>query len=82
MSEETDSILELYEAIDTERAGDPFFKDTRVPVDYLWKYLAKGHDLEYFLEGYPTVKREYALAVLLGVGEWFAERLRAGERPI
>jgi uncharacterized protein (DUF433 family) len=39
------------------------FRGTRIPVQALFDYLAKG-TLEDFLEGFPTVSRELALAVL------------------
>ena len=44
--------------------GTPVFRGTRVPVQTLFDYLEGGETLEYFLEGFPTVSRELALAAL------------------
>jgi uncharacterized protein (DUF433 family) len=40
------------------------FLGTRVPVQTLFDYLEGGDTLEEFLEGFPTVPREFALAAL------------------
>jgi uncharacterized protein (DUF433 family) len=37
---------------------------TRVPVKSLFDYLARGRSLDYFLEQFPSVKRQQATAVL------------------
>ena len=44
--------------------GTPVFAGTRVPVKTLIDYLAAGDSLDYFLEGFPTVSREQAVAFL------------------
>jgi uncharacterized protein (DUF433 family) len=44
--------------------GRAVFAGTRVPVATLFEYLADGLSLDYFLESFPTVPREQALAVL------------------
>ena len=44
--------------------GVPVFRGTRVPVRTLFDYLQGGDTLEEFLEGFPTVPRELALAAL------------------
>jgi uncharacterized protein (DUF433 family) len=44
--------------------GTPVFVDTRVPVHTLLDYLAAGDSLEVFLDHFPTVSREQAVAVL------------------
>jgi uncharacterized protein (DUF433 family) len=44
--------------------GTPVFKGTRVPVQTLIDYLEAGDSLGDFLEQYPTVKREQAIAAL------------------
>jgi uncharacterized protein (DUF433 family) len=44
--------------------GTPVFVGTRVPVQALIDYLEGGHPLSEFLEDFPTVKREQAIAVL------------------
>ena len=44
--------------------GVPVFRGTRVPVQTLFDYLEGGDTLEEFLQGFPTVSREQALAAL------------------
>lgn len=44
--------------------GTPVFAGTRVPVQTLLDYLEAGHSLDDFLEGFPSVSRERAIAVL------------------
>ena len=38
--------------------GTPVFAGTRVPVESLFDYLKRGRTVDYFLEQFPTVKRE------------------------
>jgi uncharacterized protein (DUF433 family) len=38
--------------------GTPVFTGTRVPVESLFDYLKRGRSIDYFLEQFPTVKRE------------------------
>ncbi len=44
--------------------GTPVFKGTRVPVKALFEYLSDSLPLDYFLETFPSVPRELAVAVL------------------
>ncbi len=44
--------------------GTPVFVGTRVPVKALLDYLEGGHRLEDFLDDFPTVSREQAVAAL------------------
>ena len=44
--------------------GTPVFVGTRVPVRTLLDYLAAGDTLEEFLDHFPSVSREQAVAVL------------------
>ena len=44
--------------------GTPVFVGTRVPLQNLIDYLEGGESVEDFLEAYPTVKREQAIAVI------------------
>jgi uncharacterized protein (DUF433 family) len=44
--------------------GTPVFRGTRVPIQTLFDYLEGGETLEDFLEGFPTVSRDSALAAL------------------
>ncbi len=45
-------------------SGTPVFTGTRVPVKNLWDYLEAGENLDEFLDDFPTVTREQALAVM------------------
>ena len=44
--------------------GLPVFTGTRVPVKSLIDHLKAGESLDYFLEGFPSVSREQAIAFL------------------
>ena len=44
--------------------GTAVFTGTRVPVKTLIEYLEAGHPLDQFLDDYPSVTREHAIAVL------------------
>ena len=44
--------------------GTPVFAGTRVPIKNLLDYLAAGDPLDRFLEHFPTVTREQAVAAL------------------
>jgi uncharacterized protein (DUF433 family) len=44
--------------------GTPVFAGTRVPVRTLLDYLEAGDTLDEFLNHFPTVSREQAVAVL------------------
>lgn len=45
-------------------SGQPVFKGTRVPVETLFWHLEKGISLQEFLDDFPTVSKEQAVAVL------------------
>ena len=44
--------------------GTPCFRGTRVPVDSLIDYLEAGDSLGEFLDNFPSVSREAAIAAL------------------
>ena len=44
--------------------GTPVFAGTRVPVKNLLDYLAAGDSLDRFLDHFPSVTREQAVAAL------------------
>jgi uncharacterized protein (DUF433 family) len=46
------------------RGGVPVFVGTRVPFRNLIDYLEGGYRLEEFLDAFPSVKREQAIAAL------------------
>lgn len=56
--------------------GTPVFVGTRVPLQNLIDYLAAGGTLDEFLEQFPSVSREQAIAALALA----REALEAGAR--
>ena len=44
--------------------GEPVFRGTRVPFKILIEYLEGGDTLDQFLEQYPSVTREVAIAAI------------------
>jgi uncharacterized protein (DUF433 family) len=44
--------------------GALVFRSTRIPVQTLFDYLEGGETLEDFLEGFPTVSRNFAIDAL------------------
>jgi uncharacterized protein (DUF433 family) len=44
--------------------GTPVFIGTRVPAQSLFDYLEAGESLDAFLDAFPTVTREQAVAAL------------------
>lgn len=44
--------------------GTPVFRGTRVPVQALWDYLKAGDTIEDFLDDFPSVQKEQAIALL------------------
>jgi uncharacterized protein (DUF433 family) len=44
--------------------GTPVFVGTRVPVQALIDYIEAGHSLQQFLDDFPTVTRQLAVAAL------------------
>jgi uncharacterized protein (DUF433 family) len=57
--------------------GTPVFIGTRVPVQSLFDYLEAGDSLDRFLDQFPTVSRDQAVAAL----ELARDALMAGARP-
>jgi uncharacterized protein (DUF433 family) len=56
-------IEELIERNPEKMSGTPVFPDTRVPIKHLFDYLEGGDSLETFLDQFPTVSRDQALAL-------------------
>ena len=56
--------LPLVTRSDEVMSGAVVFSGTRVPVQTLLDYLEEGDTLDRFLEDFPTVTREHAVAVL------------------
>jgi uncharacterized protein (DUF433 family) len=46
------------------QGGAPVFSGTRVPVKNLFDYLEGGESLDQFLDDFPSVARDVAVAVL------------------
>ena len=44
--------------------GMPVFSGTRVPIETLFDHLEAGVSLDEFLEDFPTVSRDQAVALL------------------
>jgi uncharacterized protein (DUF433 family) len=57
--------------------GTPVFCGTRVPVKNLIDYLVAGDTLDQFLDDFPSVRREQAVAAL----ELAGDLLTAGAHP-
>ena len=57
--------------------GTPVFVGTRVPIKNLVDYLSAGDPLERFLDHFPSVSKEQAVAAL----ELATELLTARARP-
>jgi uncharacterized protein (DUF433 family) len=45
-------------------SGAPVFNGARVPIQALFDYIEGGDPLDEFLEDFPDVSREHAVAVL------------------
>jgi uncharacterized protein (DUF433 family) len=54
--------------------GIPVFVGTRVPFRNLIDYLAGGYSLDEFLDAFPSVKREQAIAALEAAHEGVSGR--------
>ena len=44
--------------------GEIVFVGTRVPLAFLFEYLAAGDSIDDFLEAFPTVKRDQVVAAI------------------
>lgn len=56
-------------------SGEPVFVGTRVPVRNLLDYLEGGDSLEEFLESFPSVSRDQAVAFLEEAGRALLSRV-------
>ncbi len=57
-------MQELITIDDDILSGQPVFKGTRVPVESLFDHLEVGVSLDEFLDDFPTVSKEQAVALL------------------
>ena len=60
----TDQITTVVHSDPNIMGGTPVFVGTRVPFQTLLDYLEAGDPLATFLEDFPTVNRELAVAAL------------------
>ena len=58
-------------------SGAVVFTGTRVPVQTFIDYLEEGSSLNEFLEDFPTVSREHAIAVLELARDFLTQRATA-----
>lgn len=59
--------MELIDLITIDQevlGGQPVFKGTRVPIDTLFDHLEAGVSLVEFLDDFPTVTKQQAIATL------------------
>ena len=57
--------------------GTPVFVGTRVPVRILFERLAAGDSVDTFLDAFPSVRREQAVAVLELAEDLVTDRARS-----
>lgn len=57
--------------------GTPVFRGTRVPIQTMFDHLEAGDSLDTFLDDFPSVTREVAVAVLELAREGLLGRARA-----
>ena len=57
--------------------GTPVFIGTRVPAQTLMDYLEAGHPLDDFLDDFPSVTREQAVAALKQAKQMLVSSARA-----
>jgi uncharacterized protein (DUF433 family) len=56
--------IPLITATPERLGGTPVFAGTRVPVQNLFDYMEGGETLDEFLESFPDVSRQHAIAVI------------------
>ena len=49
--------------------GTPVFTGTRVAIQALFDYMQTGETLDEFLENFPSVKKDFAIEVLIMAGK-------------
>ena len=57
-------IRDVVEVDPEKMSGVPVFTGTRVPIGHLFEYIESGETLDEFLDQFPTVTRNQALAAL------------------
>ena len=61
---DTQAISKLINRDPEIMSGTPVFRGTRVPVQTLFDWLEDEESLDYFLENFPSISREQAVALL------------------
>ncbi len=56
-------------------SGEPVFVGTRVPARNLLDWIEGGHTIDEFLDNFPSVTREQAVAFLEQAGEALLSRI-------
>lgn len=74
MARKADSVIHSDPEI---LGGTPVFVGTRVPLKSLIDYLEGGHSLPDFLDDFPSVSREQAVAALEEAREVLSQRASA-----
>ena len=64
---ETEELKGIIHSNPEVMGGTPVFVGTRVPLQNLIDYLEGDESIEDFLEAFPTVKRDQAIAVIEAV---------------
>ena len=73
----SDSPLSPFVSINPGRMhGEPCFRGTRIPIQMLFDYIEAGEPLSEFLEGFPDIPRDHAVAVLGLASRGLLEGLR------
>jgi len=73
----SDSLLAPFISVNPGRMhGEPCFRGSRVPIQHLFDHLRAGDPLAVFLEDFPTVSREQAVAVIDLASRGLLEGLR------
>lgn len=60
----TSAIRDIVHSDPETMGGTPVFVGTRVPVDALFDYLGSAEGLNGFLDDFPSVTREQAIAAI------------------
>ncbi len=68
------NIQEIINVDNDILGGQPVFKGTRVPVESLFDHLEAGVPLDEFLDDFPTVSRDQAIALLNAASKIFAAK--------
>jgi uncharacterized protein (DUF433 family) len=72
-----DSLLAPYISVNPAKMhGEPCFPNTRIPIQHLFDHLRAGDGLGEFLEGFPSVSRDQAVAVIDLAARGLLEGLR------